>query len=79
MLDRQGKVNARLETRELDRYVPLTGERRELLLQAAERRSLSARALQSLRRVARTLADLDGSESVARKHLAEALTLRLEL
>lgn len=79
MLERQGKVNARLETRELDRHVPLTGERRELLLQAAERRSLSARALQSLRRVARTLADLDAAEDVARKHLAEALTLRLEL
>lgn len=78
-LERQNEVNARLSTSELDRWVPLTGTTRELLLQAAERRSLSARALQSLRRVARTLADLEGSEAVERKHLAEALVLRLEL
>lgn len=78
-LERQGKPNARLDTRDLDAHVPLAPEQRELLVQAAERRSLSARGLQSLRRVARTLADLEGQPAVARKHLAEALTLRLEL
>lgn len=77
--ERQGHTNARLDTRGLDQVVPLRGELRSLLMQAAERRALSARALQSLRRVARTLADLDQSESVTRAHLAEALTLRLEL
>jgi len=78
-LARQDHPNARLTTLELDRYVPLDAPMRGILVQAAERRNLSARALQSLRRVARTLADLDDADNVTRTHLAEALTLRLEL
>ncbi|MEQ1894855.1 MAG: hypothetical protein ABL998_20120, partial [Planctomycetota bacterium] len=41
--------------------------------------ALSARAVQSLRRVARTLADLDGAEAAGEKHLKEALALRAPL
>ena len=51
----------------------------DLVARAAERAALSARAVQSLRRVARTLADLDGVELPTRRHLAEALSLRAEL
>ena len=78
-LARQEHPNARLTTLELDEYVPLDAPMRGLLVQAAERHNLSARALQSLRRVARTLADLDEADNVNRNHLGEALTLRLEL
>ncbi|MEX2276552.1 MAG: YifB family Mg chelatase-like AAA ATPase [Cucumibacter sp.] len=52
-------------------------ESRSLLLQAAEKFSLSARAYHRVLKVARTLADLAGSEKVARPHVAEALSYRL--
>ncbi|HEV7277570.1 MAG TPA: YifB family Mg chelatase-like AAA ATPase [Devosiaceae bacterium] len=48
-----------------------------LLLQAAERFGLSARAYHRVLKVARTLADLAGVEKVARPHIAEALSYRL--
>ena len=48
-----------------------------LVLQAAERFTLSARAYHRVLKVARTLADLAGSEKVARPHVAEALSYRL--
>lgn len=76
---RQGHPNASLSPLELDEVAPLTGETRALLVTAIESQNLSARAVQSLRRVARTIADLEGQDEVARAHLAEALSLRLEL
>jgi len=54
-------------------------ESRSLLLQAAERFSLSARAYHRVLKVARTLADLASSEKVTRPHIAEALSYRLNL
>jgi magnesium chelatase family protein len=48
-----------------------------LVLQAAERFSLSARAYHRVLKVARTLADLAQSEKVTRPHIAEALSYRL--
>ena len=49
---------------------------RALVAKAAEQLSLSARAYHRILKVARTIADLDGAESVARVHAAEALTYR---
>jgi magnesium chelatase family protein len=54
-------------------------ESQALLLQASERFSLSARAYHRVLKVARTLADLAGAEKVARPHIAEALSYRLNL
>ena len=50
---------------------------RELLLRAAERFSLSARGYHRVLRVARTIADLDGSSQVRKPHIAEAVSFRL--
>jgi magnesium chelatase family protein len=49
-----------------------------LLRQASETLQLSARGFHRTLRVARTLADLDGTEKVARMHVAEALSYRGE-
>jgi len=49
---------------------------RALLTEAAERLKLSARGYHRVLRVARTLADLAGSEGVRRLHVAEALSYR---
>ncbi|MGH6681681.1 MAG: YifB family Mg chelatase-like AAA ATPase, partial [Bradyrhizobium sp.] len=48
----------------------------KLLRDAAETMRLSARGYHRVLRVARTLADLDGSDKVGRLHLAEALSYR---
>ncbi len=49
---------------------------RKLLTEAAERLRLSARGYHRVLRVARTLADLEGAATVARLHIAEALSYR---
>ena len=49
---------------------------RKLLELAIDRHSLSARGFNRVLRVARTIANLDGSPKVARRHLAEALAYR---
>jgi magnesium chelatase family protein len=50
---------------------------RDLLRQAAEAMRFSARAYHRILKVARTIADLDGSETVARVHVAEAIAYRM--
>ncbi len=74
-----GVLNSMLDADELDRFAPLLGPARTLLERAARARSLSARAVQSLRRVARSVADLEGSEEARPEHLAQALALRTRL
>jgi len=54
-------------------------EGRALLLRVAERFGLSARAYHRVLRVARTIADLAGSETVRSPHVAEAVGYRLNL
>ena len=49
---------------------------RRLLVEAADRMKLSARGYHRILRVARTLADLQGAESITRLHIAEALGYR---
>ncbi len=80
MAARQGdRPNALLEVDDLDRWVPLAGRTRAFVERAVDVRGLSARAVQSLRRVARTLADLDGAKRVEQDHCARALALRAPL
>ena len=75
-LARAGRLNCALEGAELERTCRLGGDGRALLRTALERLGLSARALTRVRRVARTVADLDGSEQVGSGHLAEAIGYR---
>ena len=74
-----GRRNADLGADDLDRFAPLGTEARKLVDAAVRRRGLSARAVQSLRRVARTVADLEGIAQVGAEHLAQALALRAEI
>lgn len=69
-------LNARLSSGELDRVAQLDAAGHGLLEKAVGRFGLSARAIVRVRRVARTIADLAGSEAIASGHLAEALQYR---
>jgi magnesium chelatase family protein len=68
--------NARMGPKELDRFAPLDSSCRGLLLSACDRLGLSARGFDRVRRVARTVADLDGSKRLLPEHVAEALQYR---
>jgi magnesium chelatase family protein len=48
----------------------------QLLHRAVERSGLTGRGFDRIRRVARTLADLEGVDLVEERHVAEALALR---
>jgi magnesium chelatase family protein len=74
---RGNKWNARLSSAELGRFAPLDAAGHALLERAVARLGLSARAITRLRRVARTIADLDGSAAVTAGHLAETLQYRV--
>lgn len=71
------RQNADAEGTLLEEVATPDTEGRDLLVRAAERFGLSARAYHRVLRVARTIADLDGVDAVARPHIAEALSFRL--
>lgn len=71
------KPNSALTGRELDKHAALDGPCRELMKQAMSELGLSARAYDKVRRVARTIADVDGSAAVAVQHISEAIQYRL--
>ncbi|NMW32330.1 YifB family Mg chelatase-like AAA ATPase [Altererythrobacter sp. RZ02] len=70
------RTNAELEGDALDLFASPDEDGRKLLMQAAETMRLSARAYTRILRVARTIADLDGSSGIHRIHIAEALSYR---
>jgi magnesium chelatase family protein len=76
---RQGWPNADLAGAALDAHCELDAGSRSLLMRAAERLGWSGRSLHRVLRVARTVADLAGSERIRAPHLAEAMQWRRAL
>jgi len=75
-LSRQGKPNARLSTKEIDILCRPVDAGVALLKQAISRLSLSARAYHRILKMARTIADLAGTEQITSGHVAEAIQYR---
>ena len=73
---RSGRPNAQLSQAETERDCALGSADQALLERAIERLRLSARATHRILRVARTIADLAGSECVQSGHLGEAIGYR---
>jgi magnesium chelatase family protein len=71
------RVNADAEGAALDQVATPDAAGRDLLTRAASRFGLSARGYHRVLRVARTIADLDGSADVRAPHVAEAIGYRL--
>ena len=75
-LERQGKPNALLGTREIDRHCATDRDGDQLLRHALARLLLSARAYHRVLRVARSIADLAGKSAITAEHIAEAIQYR---
>jgi magnesium chelatase family protein len=75
--DRPGlHANARMAARDVRRHCQLTAPVEALLREAVTRLGLSARAYHRTLKIARTIADLGGSEALAPNHISEAIQYR---
>jgi len=70
-------TNGELGPRDLERVAAPDAAGLSILARAVERLGLSARAYSKVLRVARTIADLEGSASVKAHHVSEAICARL--
>jgi magnesium chelatase family protein len=70
------RLNSRMSSRQLRKFCPLDEECRNLLKTAMDELGLSARAHDRILRVARTIADLEASDSIRPQHLTEAINYR---
>jgi magnesium chelatase family protein len=77
-LDRQGCLNAQLKPARLRKLAGLEPASRRTLERWSEQRGLTARGFHRAWRVARTAADLEGSEQIREHHILEALGYRLQ-
>lgn len=68
--------NAKMDAGQTRKFCVMTDKAAELLKNAFEKLGLSARAYDKVLRVARTIADLDGSETIDVRHIAEAVQYR---
>ena len=75
-MQRQGQANAWLDAGRIDECCRLQPDAAQFLRSAAQRLGWSGRRLHRCLKVARTVADLAGSESIASAHVAEALQLQ---
>src|SRR4249919_1689976 len=75
-LTRAGKTNAQFTQSETEQYCRLAISDQNLLERAMEALQLSARAMHRILRVARTIADLDRSDSIRTPHVSEAIGYR---
>jgi magnesium chelatase family protein len=73
---RQGKCNARLSDGQITRLCAPDKEAKSILNQAMEQMGFSARSRQRILKLARTIADLAGDETVGKPHVTEAIGFR---
>lgn len=75
--ERCGKINALLSANEIKQFCQLDQKQKNLMQQAIDKLGLSARGFHRILKVARTIADLEGSEKLTTAHIAEALSYRI--
>ncbi len=69
-------ANSQMPPKLIRKHCAISAEGEKLLESAIQRQGLSARALDRILKVSRTMADLEGAESPAPKHLREAIPYR---
>ena len=73
---RQGKINAHLNSKEIERHCKLQDKDAQFLENALNKLGLSVRAYHRILKVSRTIADLNDDTQITQPHLAEALGYR---
>lgn len=68
--------NSQMNNREIERFAPLDSPSMDVLRQAIEGMGLSARAYHRIRKVSRTIADLEGTPDILLPHVLEAVQYR---
>lgn len=68
--------NARMSSKMLDLYCPMTDDAKAILKSAFERLDMSARTYDRILKVARTVADIDNSEIISSAHILQAIRFR---
>ena len=69
-------TNSQMNQKQIKEHCSLNKESQSLLKEAMESLSLSARAYDKIKKIARTIADLDNSESILSHHISEAIQYR---
>jgi len=72
----QIRLNGKLKESEIEKYCKLNDEATNILFLAVDKFGLSNRAIDSIKRVARTIADLEESINIEKKHILEAISYR---
>jgi len=65
-----------MSVREINDFVILEKEQKELLENAATKMDFSPRVFHKIKKIARTIADLEGVEKIKSEHILEALQYR---
>jgi magnesium chelatase family protein len=68
--------NAHMNSKQIREFCPLSSDVKDVLRSAISRLDLSARAYDRIIKVARTIADLEGSENIEVHHIGEAIQYR---
>lgn len=69
-------TNSQMSPSDIKKYCKIDHQSTEMLRESFEKLNLSARAYNRILKVARTIADLDGSENITSRHIAESLQYR---
>jgi magnesium chelatase family protein len=72
----QDKFTAKLDDEDIEKFCVMDSEAKGVLDMAVDRFSLSYRSIKKVQKVSRTIADLDNSELIEKKHILEALSYR---
>ena len=75
-INRQGKLNSKLSSKELELYLHLDDNATDFMKQTYTQTGLSMRGYQKVLKVARTIADLEDKDCVNVNHIAETLSYR---
>lgn len=72
----RAKANSEMSVKDIDKIIALSKDVKDILNNTAKRLNLSGRAYHRVIKLARTIADLDGSNDIETKHILEALQYR---
>lgn len=75
-IDRCGKLNSYMNNKEIEKFCEISDEDKYFLSESIKKLGVSARSYNKILKLARTIADLDSSEKIEKKHLLEAMMFR---